>query len=269
MAYPPAFEVSPGNSPVVLSIPHTGEYVPPNILERFTDQGRQRTDTDWHVHRLYSDLLPHAATVRALFHRFVIDANRHPDGKLLYSDRNESSLCPLYTFDGEPIYQAGDEPGEIEISSRIDQYHRPYHAQIQSALEGPLQGHGIAILYDCHSIRSVIPRLFSGQLPDFNIGTNDGLSCSSSISDTVWKFCSDGDIYSVSLNGVFRGGWTTRHHGRPHTGIHAVQMELSQSTYMLEQPPWTIDEQKVRRLRGVLKTVLHSLEDAAESLVRK
>lgn len=263
---PPVFEIRPGNSPIVLAIPHTGEHIPTDILIRLTEIGRQRIDTDWHIHRLYDGLLPHATVVRALFHRYVIDPNRDPAGGALYSDRKESSLCPLHTFDGRPLYRSGLGPDEKEIASRTHRYHRPYHAAIEQALERTRQTHGVAILYDCHSIRSVLPSLFTGQLPDLNIGTYGGLSCSLQLEEIVYQACNRFPNYSVVLNGVFRGGWTTRHYGKPDTGIHAIQMEISQSTYMLEQPPWTLDQIKAQQLRSVLSEVLSNLEQAVTSL---
>ena len=266
MTAPQAFEIQPGNSPIVLSIPHTGHHIPADILARLTDIGHQRFDTDWHIHRLYDGLVSNTTVIRALFHRYVIDPNRDPEGGALYSNRKESSLCPLYTFDGQSLYLEDLEPDNEEIVLRTLRYHRPYHAAIEQALQHALQSHGIAILYDCHSVRSVIPTLFTGKLPDLNIGTADGSSCSPQLESAVYRVCDQCPEYSVALNGVFRGGWTTRHHGQPDAGIHAIQMELSQSTYMLEQPPWTMDDQKTQNLRSLLKKVLHELEQAAHLL---
>ncbi len=267
MITPPAFEVQSGISPIVLSIPHTGDYIPADILDCFNDAGRQRIDTDWHIHRLYDALLPDATVVRALFHRYVIDANRDPAGGTLYTDRNVSALCPLFTFDGEPIYKSErHHPDEEQIRTRIARYHRPYHAAIEKALQSALRTHGIAILYDCHSIRSVVPSLFSGRLPDLNIGTYDGASCDKFVETTAYQTCAESHDYSVVLNNVFRGGWTTRHHGKPHTQVHAIQMEISQSTYMLEQPPWTMDSVKTQKLRRLLVKVLRNLAQAALSI---
>ena len=263
MTPPPAFELQSGNSPVVLSIPHTGDYIPDDILDRLTDVGVARIDTDWHVHRVYEGLLPNATVIRARFHRYVIDANRDPAGGALYTNRKESSLCPEFTFDGQPIYKPGLKPDDREVLARIQQFHRPYHEQIELALRRARKVHGFAILYDCHSIRSVVPTLFSGQLPDLNIGTYDGQSCDPSIQDAVHRVCVSNPDYSVALNGVFRGGWTTRHHGQPHTKIHAIQMELSQATYMLESPPWTINEQNIEKLRQLLAEILCELEQPA------
>ncbi len=266
MTTPPAFEIQPGNSPIVLAIPHTGHHIPDDILPRLTEFGHQRIDTDWHIHRLYDGLIPDATVIRALFHRYVIDPNRDPSGGALYANRQESSLCPLYTFDGQPLYLEDLEPDNEEIVSRTLRYHRPYHAAIEQALRRALESHRIAILYDCHSIRSVIPTLFTGKLPDLNIGTADGSSCSPQLEEVVYRLCDRSPNYSVVLNGVFRGGWTTRHHGKPDAGIHAIQMELSQSTYMVEQPPWTMDESKTQNLRSLLKELLHELEQAAHLL---
>ena len=259
------YEIREGGSPVVLSIPHTGDFIPDDVLDRFTEHGRSRIDTDWHVHKLYKNLLPDATVIRAQFHRYVIDANRDPAGKSLYSNRNETTLCPMYTFDGQPIYITGKEPDEDEIAERTREFHRPYHVAIERALERIHQEHGIAILYDCHSIRSEVPNLFKSTLPDLNIGTYDGSSCDRKLEEIVHQICNANPLYSTILNGIFRGGWTTRHYGNPERGIHAIQMELAQSTYMIENPPWTMDDNKTQTLCTLLAQILNALEQAAYS----
>ncbi len=261
----PAFEIQQGDSPVILAIPHTGDQIPAEIWDRFTDAGCQLIDTDWHVHQLYEGLLPNATVIRALFHRYVIDANRDPAGGALYQNRKESALCPLHTFDGQPIYQPGGEPDEAEVSERIERYHRPYHAAIEQELSRAMRTRGTAVLYDCHSIRSKVPRLFHGQLADLSIGTFDGSSCHRIFEDTVYRHCKESTHYSVELNHIFRGGWTTRYHGKPIHAVHAIQMELSQSTYMLEQEPWTMIPHKAERLRSLLADILLALEQAANA----
>ena len=261
-----SFEIQHGSSAVVLSMPHTGEYIPEDILDKFTVNGRELVDTDWNIHRLYENLLPDATVVRALFHRYVIDPNRDPGGTALYAGRNESSLCPLYSFDGQPIYKSGQHPDEVEITRRIKLFHQPYHEAVKQSLDDALRRHGIAIVYDCHSIRSVIPNLIDSKLPDLNIGTYDGRSCDRRIEDLVHQLCKDSRNYSTVLNGMFRGGWITRHYGKPTSGIHAIQMELAQSTYMIEKPPWTMNEKKTMELRELLAKILQSIEQMIISM---
>ena len=259
------FEIKNGDSPIVLSIPHTGEHIPGKIFSRLSKHGRAMIDMDWHVHRLYDGLLPGATVVRALFHRYVIDANRDPAGKILYSDRMVTPLCPAETFEGLPIYKPRCEPDEEEIRQRTKDYHIPYHTAIEESLRRAYLKYGIAILYDCHSIRSRIARLFKSKLPDLNIGTYNGESCTTGIQQIVHDICDSASGYSVVLNGRFKGGWTTRHYGKPETGIHAIQMELSQSTYMLEYPPWTMNDGKAESLRQLLASILTALEEFALS----
>ena len=222
-------------------------------------------DTDWHIDRLYADLLPGVTTVRATFHRYVIDANRDPSGMSLYPGRNTTALVPLTNFDGLGIWDA--PPTATEVAARRASCHTPYHEALQSELDRVRKLHGAAILYDCHSIRSRIPFLFDDTLPDFNIGTNLGATCAPMLQDAVSRICEDTPGYSTILNGRFKGGWTTRHYGRPDAGCHAIQMELAQSTYLKDEaPPWTYDIGKADRLRSCLKTVLTTLADMALSL---
>lgn len=253
-------EVVSGDAPVVLGVPHSGTHLPAEIWDRLNATGQKLADTDWHVDRLYSGLLPGATMVRANFHRYVIDANRDPEGVSLYPGQNTTSLCPTTDFDGVSIYLEGEEPGETEIEERRLAWHAPYHAALKTELERVRAEHGIAILYDCHSIRSVVPFLFEGTLPDFNIGTNNGTTCAPEVEAAVYSRAQAAEGYTSVLNGRFKGGWTTRHYGRPSEGIHAIQMELAQRTHLItEEQPFSFDECKAANLQKILTMVLSNL----------
>nr|WP_272213907.1 N-formylglutamate deformylase [Marinicella sp. W31]MDC2879855.1 N-formylglutamate deformylase [Marinicella sp. W31] len=253
--------VTHGTSPVVLGLPHTGTFVPSDIKKRLNDNGRKLADTDWHVDRLYDGLLEDATMVKANFHRYVIDANRDPAGVSLYPGQNTTSLVPETDFDGAAIWNDGEAPNEADIAARVDAFHRPYHAALSAELERVRKEHGIAILYDCHSIRSHIPFLFEGRLPDFNIGTNLGVTCAPEFEAAVTSVVSLALGYDHAVNGRFKGGWTTRHYGKPETGIHAIQMELAQSTHLAsEEPPFAYDEEKAAQIRRHLQDILERIE---------
>ncbi len=257
-------EVTRGDGPVVLAMPHTGTHVPEAILARLTPRGRTLADTDWHIDRLYDGLLPGATVVRATFHRYVIDANRPPSGESLYPGQNTTGLVPLTDFDGEPLWT--EPPGAAEVEARRRDFHAPYYAALAAELDRIRARHGVAIVYDCHSIRSRIPFLFDGLLPDFNIGTNGGTTCAPEIEAAIARLCAGAEGYTSVLNGRFRGGWTTRHYGRPSEGLHAVQMELAQSTHLAtEAPPFAYDPAKAMRLRRHLGAILATLQDLASS----
>lgn len=258
-------EITRGSSPIVLGLPHTGTYVPDAVLADLNERGRGLDDTDWHIHTLYEGLIPELTTVRAIFHRYVVDANRDPSGASLYPGQNTTTLVPLTDFDGNNIWDKA--PDEAATAARREAFHAPYHAALQAELERVRDIHGVAILYDCHSIRSQIPFLFEGKLPDFNVGTNLGVTCDARIEDAVTQACFRADGYSDILNGRFKGGWTTRHYGQPETGIHAIQMELAQSTYLTDEAaPWTYDDTKATRLRRHLSQILTELAALAPSL---
>ena len=257
--------VTRGDSPVILGLPHAGTDVPPEIWAKLNDTGRALADTDWHVDRLYDGLLPGATTVRANVHRYVIDANRDPSGASLYPGQNTTTLVPLTNFDGRPIWT--EPPNDADIADRQGRFHAPYHAALSAEMARVRDLHGVAILYDCHSIRSQIPFLFEGTLPDLNIGTNGGMTCAPELETTTYAICQRADGYSTVLNGRFKGGWTTRHYGRPSEGYHAIQMELAQSTYLsTEAPPWAFDRAKAAALRPVLSDILHALARLAPTL---
>lgn len=252
-------DISRGTSPVVLGLPHTGTYVPEMLWKDLNPKGQILADTDWHIHDLYNGLVDDVTTVRTLVHRYVIDVNRDPSGKSLYPGQNTTTLCPTIDFNGDPIWNAQNYPDAAEIARRKKSFYDPYHIALSAELERVRAIHGFVILYDCHSIRSQIPYLFDGILPDFNIGTNDGTSCSAQISDAVMELCCAASGYKTILNGRFKGGWTTRHYGRPNEGIHTIQMELAQSTYMVEQSPWEYIPDSADKIRFHLASILNTL----------
>ncbi|MCM2476062.1 N-formylglutamate deformylase [Rhizobium sp. CG5] len=258
------FEITQGASPVILAFPHTGTSVPPEIWGRLNDTGQVLADTDWHIHELYAGLLPDATTVRATFHRYCIDANRDPAGTSLYPGQNTTGLIPETDFDGLAIWKTGAEPVQADIAERLKRFHAPYHVALAAEIERVKSIHGIVILYDCHSIRSHIPFLFEGRLPDFNIGTDGGRTCDPAIERAVVETTAAAAGYSSVLNGRFKGGWTTRHYSRPDSGVHTIQMELAQSTHLTtEAPPFAYDEGKAETLRAHLKDILTRIETFA------
>ncbi|MCC7321657.1 MAG: N-formylglutamate deformylase [Rubellimicrobium sp.] len=257
-------EVIRGDGPVILGMPHVGTHVPPGVFGALNARGRELADTDWHVERLYDGLLPGATVVRATFHRYLIDANRGPDDASLYPGQNTTGLVPLTDFDGHPIWNSPPSPAEVE--ARLAAFHAPYHAALKAEIDRVRARHGIAILWDCHSIRSVIPFLFPGVLPDINIGTNLGVTCDARLEAAVLDVAAASGMTHV-LNGRFKGGWTTRHYGRPGDGVHAIQMEVAQSAYLVaEAPPWTYGGPRCEALRGRLSAMLNVIDALAQEL---
>lgn len=254
-------EIIRGSSPVILGLPHTGTHVPDDIAERLNDEGRRLRDTDWHIHTLYEGLLPGATRVRATFHRYVIDANRDPTGTSLYPGQTTTGLVPAIDFDSNPIWQPGRAPDAAETARRVALFHRPYHAALEAEIARVKALHGIAVLYDCHSIRPVIPWLFDGVLPDFNVGTDNGATCDPRIEAATIDLCHAAEGYTSVLNGRFRGGWTTRHYGRPADAVHAIQMELTQSTHLGDG--FAYDPARAARLRPHLSAILQAIETIA------
>ena len=260
-------EVKTGTSPLILSFPHAGTGILPDIRERLNENGLLLADTDWHIDALYDGLLPDATTVRATFHRYVIDANRDPAGNSLYPGKNTTGLVPSTDFDGKSIWRPGMETVGADLAARVADFHTPYHRALAAEIERVQAVHGIAILYDCHSIRSRIPFLFDGKLPDINVGTDDGRTCAREIEAAAVEVANAATGCDGVLNGRFKGGWTTRHYGQPGQGIHAIQMELAQSTYLsTEAPPFAYDQIKAKAMRARLKTCLERIEQTALDL---
>jgi N-formylglutamate deformylase len=253
-------EVHRGTAPLLVSLPHTGTDIPAAIAGRLVSREAALRDTDWRIDTLYEFARELGATlVRTAVSRSVIDVNRDPGGTSLYPGQATTGLVPLETFDGERLYRPGEEPGPAETEERRRTWFEPYHAALAAEVERLRNGHARIILYDCHSIRSFLPRLFPGELPVFNIGTNGGASCDGGLEDTVAAACRESGE-SLVVNGRFRGGWITRHYGRPQDGVHAIQMELAQRFYMDEERPAAaareIAERASARLRRIVAAAL-------------
>lgn len=252
-----SYRFSAGTTPLLVSMPHVGTTVAPALEARMTPAAHLLADTDWHVDRLY-DFLEElgASVITATYSRYVIDVNRAPDGRPLYPGASETELCPTSTFAGEPIYLPGEAPGQDEIAARRDEIWQPYHDRLRAALDGLRDRHGIAVLWDAHSIRSRVPRFFEGRLPDLNFGSGDGSSADPNLVAAVISAAAESDRYDHVLNGRFKGGHITRCYGCPDRGIHAIQLELSQITYMDEDPPFGFRDDLAVELRSPLRRLL-------------
>jgi len=250
------FRCRRGEAPLVISIPHAGTHVPEEILTGMTPAARRLADTDWHVDVLYDFLDALDATVIIATHsRYVIDLNRPPDGVPLYPGQTETGLCPVTTFDGDSIY-TDSEPDAAKIKCRREQFWQPYHDCLRAELDRLRSRHAQVVLWDAHSIRSEVPAFFDGTLPVLNIGTNSGRSCSDVLSDALIEVAGQSHTFPSVLNGRFSGGYITRSYGYPDGGIHAVQLELAQRSYMDEVPPFVFDENKAAEILPVLRGLL-------------
>ncbi|TAK76346.1 MAG: N-formylglutamate deformylase, partial [Gammaproteobacteria bacterium] len=239
-------------------IPHAGTHVPETIFERFTLPAKQLPDTDWHLEQLYA--FAHELGVHILIathSRYVIDLNRAPDGQSLYPGKFTTGLCPTTLFDGSPIYKKDREPDDKEVQERIHTYWQPYHNKLQTLID-QLKHHPRIVIFDAHSIRSQVPLLFEGVLPDLNLGTADGLSAHPELTNRLMKYCQQSP-YSVVCNGRFKGGYITRHYGQPAQGIDAVQLELTQINYMQETYPFIYENNKANTLQLLLRKLIEAL----------
>lgn len=256
----PVFDFTEGNSPLLISIPHAGTALPAELDGRWSDAAVSVPDTDWHVEKLYAfaaDL--GASIIKANYSRYVIDLNRPVDGSLLYPGQRETGLCPLTTFDDQPVYTPGREPDAAETSARVERYWRPYHNQLAQTLGKLRDRFGFAVLWDAHSIRSHVPVLFEGRLPDFNLGTGGGTSCPQAIAEALLDVSGRTPLFTAVLNGRFKGGFITRNYGRPDEKIIAVQLELAQSAYMDETQPLAWNEMRAAAAQQIIRRLLEAV----------
>jgi N-formylglutamate deformylase len=259
-----AYRFHPGSSPLLVSMPHIGTHIPAAIAADMTEAALGVPDTDWHLDHLYDFLDPLGAGVLMATHsRYVIDLNRSPTGEALYPGARNTELCPTTLFDDRPIYKPGRAPNAAAIEERRRLYWQPYHDRLAAELAAIKARHGYALLFDAHSIRSQIPRFFEGRLWDINLGTGDGISATPAVAEAVLAAAQRTNDYTSILNGRFKGGYITRHYGRPEQGIEAVQLELAQIVYMLEAPPFYFRDDRALGIRPVLQGILTAMLNAA------
>ena len=261
MSTPPVFHLTRGEAPILVSFPHSGTHLPPDIAARLTDAALAVPDTDWHVPRLYEFLdKMRASRLEATHSRYVVDLNRPPNDEALYPGQKKTGLVPTDTFAGEPLYRAGQEPQDNEIPPRRS-FWQPYHDALAAELARLKAIHGSVILWDAHSIASEVPSLFEGRLPDFNLGTFDNKSCDADIAAQVNAVAQHCGFTSV-LNGRFKGGYITRHYGNPKKGVNAIQLEMAQTIYMDEVPPFTFRAERAARVTAAIKSLIKGALDA-------
>jgi N-formylglutamate deformylase len=260
------FTLTRGDSPLILSMPHAGTGLPPEVAADLNTRGRELEDTDWHMRELYRPIEERfrPTVIEAMLSRYVIDLNRDPSGLSLYPGQATTELVPTTTFDGAAIWET--PPDTTEIARRTALYFQPYHDALAAEIARVTALHGYCVLWDCHSIKSIIPRLFPGKLPMLNLGTNSGASCASAVQEQAESAIAASGLTNVS-NGRFKGGWITRHYGRPGDGVHALQMELGLDGYLAaESPPWSFAPDLARPLQDALGSIIAAALAAAEQL---
>jgi len=257
------FVFTPGTAPLLVSFPHAGTEIPPEIAARMTPEALQRADVDWHLPQLYAFVQAMgASTIAARFARHVIDLNRPPEDTSLYPGQDVTGLLPLDTFRKQPLYLPGQAPDAAEAHARRARYWQPYHDALGAELERLRTQHGTVVLWDAHSIASRMPRFFEGKLPDLNLGTADGRACAPALQVAAEAAMVAQSTYTHVSNGRFKGGHITRHYGQPERGIHALQLEMCQCTYMDETAPFAYRPELASQVQPLLQRMLDAVMDA-------
>ena len=258
----PVFTLHRGTAPLLISLPHVGTEIPPDQQHRYTERALRVEDTDWHLEPLYAfakDL--GASLIVPRYSRYLIDLNRPSENTPMYAGANNTELCPTRFFTGEPLYRDGQTPDEAEIARRLATYWQPYRQSIDAELARIQSAHGHAVLFDGHSIKSELPWLFEGTLPDLNLGTVNGSSVAPALRAALTQVLQSQSSFTQVVDGRFKGGHITRHYGRPDAGLHAVQLEMCWKCYMPEQPPFAIDQARAERITPVLQALVQTMID--------
>lgn len=256
----PLFHFKAGLAPLLISMPHVGTAIPDDIACNMEDVALIRADTDWHLTLLYkmAEQL-NVSVISAGYSRYVIDLNRPKEDSNLYPGQDTTGLCPVDTFAKQPLYKPGHVPDSAAVAQRIEKYWQPYHTQLDAELARIRQQHGVAILWDAHSVASVVPRFFAGKLPDLNFGTADEKSCAPAMQNAVQTCMQQSrhaSAYSYVFNGRFKGGYITRNYGQPAHHIHAIQLEMAQCVYMNEAAPFSYMPELAEKVQPLLTELL-------------
>ncbi len=255
------FHFTPGTTPVLVSVPHAGTHVPDEIAAHMTKEGRALPDTDWHVEKLYAGVTRHGAGLIAATHsRYVVDLNRDPAGKPLYPGADNTEVVPTRTFASTPIWSTG--PSQAEIAERVRRYWQPYHDALAAEVTRLKQRFGVVVLWDGHSIASEVPRFFEGRLPELNLGTAKGASCTDALAARAWSLVG-GSTFTAVRDGRFTGGYITRHYGSPSDNVNALQLEVALRAYLDEARPRLWDEARARRLVALIDRLIPALTEWA------
>lgn len=249
------------DSPLLIDVPHAGTWVPQSIRAMLTPVAQTLPDTDWHIPLLYEFAIERGATLLAATHsRYVIDLNRDPNNQALYPGADNTELCPTRSFMQDAIYCEGRHPSAAEVEQRRERYWSPYHAMLAEQIERIRQRHGYVILLDAHSIYPVLPRFFEGRLPQLNLGTASGQSCAPAVQGIAADVLAAASAFTSVVNGRFKGGYVTRHYGKPGQGVHALQLEIAQDAYMQADAPYAWNPRIAQRLQQqVLKPLIDGL----------
>ena len=116
-----SFTLTPGESPLLLSMPHPGTGLPDEVAAALNARGKAVEDTDWHMRKLYAfaEQRWKPSVIEAKLSRYVIDLNRDPSGVSLYPGQATTELVPMSTFDGAPIWLKSPDTAEIERRRRL------------------------------------------------------------------------------------------------------------------------------------------------------
>ncbi len=254
------YTLTRGTTPLLVSLPHTGTKIPAEIAAKLLPRALQCEDTDWHLDKLYGFAAELGAGLIVPQHsRYVVDLNRPSDNQPMYAGANNTELCPTRFFSGERLYRDGQEPSEDEVRERVAAYWQPYHDALRAELARLRAAHGYALLFDGHSIKSELPWLFEGRLPDLNLGTASGAACAPSLRDALGAVLQRPSRFTVAIDGRFKGGHITRHFGRPAERIHAVQLEQCLCSYMDEAPPFAWDAAHAAGVQPLLRELVQTM----------
>jgi N-formylglutamate deformylase len=254
------YTLTRGTTPLLVSLPHAGTSIPPAIVAKLQPRALQCEDTDWHLDRLYAFAAELGASLIVPRHsRYVVDLNRPSDNQPMYAGTNNTELCPTRFFSGDALYREGQAPTEPEVRERVATFWQPYHDALRAELQRLRDAHGCALLWDGHSIKSELPWLFDGRLPDLNLGTAAGASCAPGLREALADVLQSQAAFTVAIDGRFKGGHITRHYGRPAEHVHAVQLEMCWRTYMDETPPFAWDAAQAARVQPLLRRLLQAM----------
>lgn len=262
-------------TPVVVEVPHAGVHVPPAWAEVLrTNERSILRDADTFVDELVHDAPKlGAALLRANVSRYVVDLNRgrdEYDARAVSGARTDISL-PHGLFwhtsaAGERILAR--LLTEEEAEERLRAVYDPYHAELERLVHERLDDHGVAVVLAVHSMPSVgATRQGHMRRADVVPGTQSFTTASPRLIALVEEWARDHGL-SFAHDDPYRGGWVTKHWGRPRRRCHAIQLEFCRDLYMdetrLERRP-----ENLAKLRAACANLVERLGAAAKTLSKR
>ncbi|MGP8320398.1 MAG: N-formylglutamate amidohydrolase [Methanosarcinaceae archaeon] len=228
--------------PLLISIPHGGDTIPPEVADIVSITGRDIFyDGDALTREIYDFGTRVDAVIETPIARAIVDVNRAFDDR---PPENPDGVVKTVTTDGTPVYTEGMFPDDALVDELLQRYYFPYHERLGNLLTN----RNIKLALDCHSMLERSPPI--SDKPDLprpliclsNRGGRGGMpvrgrgpvTCPPewirALAESLRQAFAG--VGRVAMNDPFAGGYISQYHyGR---GIPWIQIEINRKLYLNE-----------------------------------